>query len=109
MPSDRYTFNSNPPFASKANFLERPGAFDAGFFGISPREARAMDPQQRLVLHAAYDALQDAGYAFQKQMVGEDGQTYAWKPDEVGVWVGAATQDWSVNARDEAGIHYATG
>lgn len=39
--------------------------FDARFFGYSPREAELLDPQQRLFLHAAWHALEHAGYGRQ--------------------------------------------
>lgn len=37
--------------------------FDAGFFGLSPREADSLEPQHRLFLEAAWEALEDGGYA----------------------------------------------
>jgi amino acid adenylation domain-containing protein len=46
--------------------------FDAAFFGLSPREASLTDPQHRIFLEAAWNAMEDAGYA----------------PDNTGVTVG---------------------
>ncbi len=40
--------------------------FDAGFFDFTPREAQITDPQHRLFLECAYEALESAGYAPEK-------------------------------------------
>ncbi len=64
-------------------FIEGIEQFDATFFGISPREAARMDPQQRLLLEAAWDALDDAGYASTQL---SDSRT--------GIFVGVSTVDY---------------
>ncbi|KAM7205913.1 putative 6-methylsalicylic acid synthase [Rhypophila sp. PSN 637] len=54
---------------SKGYFLPNLPDFDASFFSISPREAEQMDPQQRLALELAWEALEDAGIAPDKQEI----------------------------------------
>ncbi|KAK4212167.1 putative 6-methylsalicylic acid synthase [Rhypophila decipiens] len=54
---------------SKGYFLPNLPDFDASFFSISPREAEQMDPQQRLALELAWEALEDAGIAADKQQI----------------------------------------
>ncbi|MGA6163601.1 amino acid adenylation domain-containing protein [Amycolatopsis magusensis] len=46
----------------RGSYLRDVEGFDASLFRISPREAAQMDPQHRLLLHAAREAIQDAGY-----------------------------------------------
>lgn len=75
--------------------------FDNAFFGVSPREARNMDPQQRVLLHVAYHALEDAGYV--------PGATPSFDPANVAVYVGAATNDYVHNLRDQMDVYYSTG
>src|SRR3954452_21514602 len=60
-----------------AGVLDRIEYFDAGFFGFTPREARTMDPQARLFLECAWEALEDAGYAGEREGI------------QVGVYAGA--------------------
>lgn len=38
--------------------------FDAGFFGLSAHDASLIDPQQRKFIECSYEALEEAGYAF---------------------------------------------
>jgi acyl transferase domain-containing protein len=51
-------------YTRSAAFLDRVDGFDPGFFSISPREVANLSPQQRLLLEVAWEALEDAGYAF---------------------------------------------
>ncbi|WP_163336423.1 type I polyketide synthase [Desulfopila sp. IMCC35008] len=43
--------------------LENVELFEPGFWGLSKKEASLMDPQQRLFLETCYHAMEDAGYA----------------------------------------------
>ncbi|MDP2316993.1 MAG: aminotransferase class I/II-fold pyridoxal phosphate-dependent enzyme [Pseudomonadota bacterium] len=54
--SDRY-------YAPHGAFVDDVRSFAALEFGIPPRRVEVMDPQQRLTLEAAWNAVQDAGYA----------------------------------------------
>jgi acyl transferase domain-containing protein len=53
----------NPSYIKVASKLEGIEQFDAAFFGFNTREAQMTDPQQRLFLEAAWQALENAGYA----------------------------------------------
>ncbi|KAH7885548.1 putative polyketide synthase [Phlebopus sp. FC_14] len=83
------------------NFISGHDEFDHKFFKVSPREARSMDPQQRVLLHTAYEALENAGYV--------PDATPSFRRDTFGCYIGAATQDYVDNLRDEIDIHYSTG
>lgn len=83
------------------NFLPDADVFDNSFFRISPREARSMDPQQRILLHVAYHALEDAGYV--------PDATSTFNPDMFGCYVGAATNDYVQNLRNDVDVYYSTG
>jgi phthiocerol/phenolphthiocerol synthesis type-I polyketide synthase E len=52
---------NQPNFVPAKSVISGIDQFDASFFGFSPREAEVLDPQQRLFLHAAWEALEDAG------------------------------------------------
>jgi acyl transferase domain-containing protein len=52
-----------PGFVAASGILDDVTGFDAGFFGISAREAELLDPQHRLFLETCQHALEDAGYA----------------------------------------------
>jgi hypothetical protein len=69
----------------QAGWLEEVDGFDPGFFSISPREATSIDPQQRLALELGWEAFEDAG------VVPGD-----LRSDQLGVFVGAARDDYSV-------------
>lgn len=83
------------------NFCEDTDAFDHTFFRISPREARSMDPQQRLLLRNAYKALESAGYV--------PNATPSFNPDTFSVYVGASTDDYVQNLRNDIDVYYSTG
>lgn len=53
----------DPQYVRARSRLDDVEWFDAEFFGVSSREAEIMDPQHRLFLEAAWNALEDAGYA----------------------------------------------
>ncbi|KAK1235584.1 polyketide beta-ketoacyl-synthase [Marasmius sp. AFHP31] len=83
------------------NFIADPSLFDAKFFRISPREAKSMDPQQRILLHAAYEALENAGYV--------PDATPSFQKDTFGCYVGVATDDYVQNLRHDIDVYYSTG
>ncbi|KAL0068785.1 polyketide beta-ketoacyl-synthase [Marasmius tenuissimus] len=83
------------------NFIADPSLFDAKFFRISPREAKSMDPQQRILLHAAYEALENAGYV--------PDATPSFQKDTFGCYIGVATDDYVQNLRHEIDVYYSTG
>ncbi|KAI1261343.1 hypothetical protein F5Y18DRAFT_202343 [Xylariaceae sp. FL1019] len=83
------------------HFLDDPFQFDPAFFNISPREAKSMDPQQRLVLQAAFEALEDSGYA--------PNSTATFQENTFGVYVGVATNDYVDNLRDHIDVYYSPG
>ena len=83
------------------NFIENADEFDHKFFKISPREARSMDPQQRILLHAAYEALENAGYV--------PDATPSFQRRTFGCYIGAATHDYVDNLREEIDVYYSTG
>ncbi|NOX54346.1 MAG: HAD-IIIC family phosphatase, partial [Planctomycetes bacterium] len=69
-----------------AGLIDDIDSFDAEFFGISPREAEFMDPQLRLFLQVAWEALEDAGWAGEKNNV------------DTGVYVGVMYGDYVFRA-----------
>lgn len=87
--------------ASTGNFIADLEDFDHRFFSISPREAKSMDPQQRLLLHCAHRALENAGYV--------PHSTPSFNPETFGCYIGAATNDYVQNLRDEIDVYYSTG
>lgn len=58
---DRFQTRRGKAYSLASGQLDEIYNFDAGFFGVSPREAEHMDPQQRLMLHAVWEAIEDAG------------------------------------------------
>ncbi|KZT73005.1 ketoacyl-synt-domain-containing protein [Daedalea quercina L-15889] len=83
------------------NFIQDADVFDNAFFRVSPREARSMDPQQRILLRVAYHALEDAGYV--------PNATPSYDPETFAVHVGAATNDYVHNLRNDIDVYYSTG
>ncbi|KAM0211985.1 hypothetical protein ACHAQD_009974 [Fusarium lateritium] len=82
-------------------FLEDPFNFDNAFFNISPREAKSMDPQQRVLLHAAQEALEDAGYV--------PDSTPSSQRATTGCYIGLATGDYTDNLRNDIDTFYPSG
>ncbi|KAM0344911.1 hypothetical protein ACHAPU_007044 [Fusarium lateritium] len=82
-------------------FLEDPFSFDNTFFNISPREAKSMDPQQRILLHAAQEALEDAGYV--------PDATPSSQRATTGCYIGLATGDYTDNLRNDIDTFYPPG
>nr|ALQ32935.1 putative polyketide synthase [Fusarium sacchari] len=82
-------------------FLDDPFCFDNTFFNISPREAKSMDPQQRILLHAAQEALEDAGYVPDATLSSQRATT--------GCYIGLATGDYTDNLRDDIDTFYPPG
>ncbi|KAF8630985.1 hypothetical protein AX15_002695 [Amanita polypyramis BW_CC] len=87
--------------AHTGNFIDGVDEFDHQFFKISPREAKYMDPQQRILLHTAYEALENAGYV--------PNSSPTFHPDRFGCFIGAATQDYVHNLKDDIDVYYSTG
>ncbi|KZT25437.1 polyketide synthase [Neolentinus lepideus HHB14362 ss-1] len=87
--------------AHTGNFISNAGDFDHKFFKISPREAKSMDPQQRVLLQVAYEALENAGYVANA--------TPTFQQDTFGCYVGAATNDYVQNLREDIDVYYSTG
>ncbi|KAK7978163.1 hypothetical protein PG988_005653 [Apiospora saccharicola] len=82
-------------------FLEDPFTFDNAYFNISPREAKSMDPQQRVLLHAAQEALEDAGYVADSSP--------SFQRASTGCYIGLATGDYTDNLRDDIDVFYSAG
>jgi acyl transferase domain-containing protein len=57
---------AHPRYVKARGVLDGAELFDAGFFGYSPREAETMDPQHRVFLECAWEALESAGYASER-------------------------------------------
>lgn len=76
-------------------------SFDNTFFNISPREAKSMDPQQRILLHAAQEALEDAGYV--------PDSTPSSQRATTGCYIGLATGDYTDNLRNDIDTFYPSG
>ena len=60
-----------------------------------------MDPQQRLLLEVSHHALEDAGYV--------PNVTPSFDPKTFGTFVGATTNDYVQNLRNDIDIYYSTG
>ncbi|KAF9219881.1 putative polyketide synthase [Gyrodon lividus] len=107
IPADRFDLSLETGTSARAmnvktgNFMSNFAHFDHKFFNVSPREARSMDPQQRVLLHAAYEALENAGYI--------PDATPSFRRETFGCYIGAATHDYADNLRNDIDIHYTTG
>ncbi|RGP61684.1 polyketide synthase [Fusarium sporotrichioides] len=102
--SDYYTNEKDRPRSMATRygaFLDDPFSFDNAFFNISPREAKSMDPQQRILLHAAQEAIEDAGYVADS--------TPSSQRVTTGCYVGLATGDYTDNLRDDIDTFYPSG
>lgn len=60
-----------------------------------------MDPQQRVLLHAAQEALEDAGYA--------ENSSPSFQRESIGCYIGLATRDYTDNLRDDIDTFYSPG
>ncbi|EJD06333.1 polyketide synthase [Fomitiporia mediterranea MF3/22] len=107
--------NANPNRQLKTrfgNFLPDGlhSSFDNAFFRISPREAQALDPQMRVLMRVGLQAVESAGLVIEDSATKteERGQSAIYS-DDVGCFVGAATNDYVHNLRNDIGVHYATG
>lgn len=92
IPSDRWDidayYDPDPDTPSKmytrqGGFLQDIDQFDPEFFGISPREAVSIDPQHRLLLEVAWEALENAAQAPQRN-----------EGSHTGVFVGITLNDY---------------
>lgn len=86
-------------------------SFDNSFFRISPREARSLDPQVRVLMRVGLQAIEAAGLVISDFMDDEHAceSEGMMKSEDVGCFVGVATNDYVFNLRNEMGVHYATG
>ena len=87
--------------ARHGGFLDDIWTFDNAFFKVTPREAMSMDPQQRVLLQTTQAALDDAGYV--------PDSTPTFQRTSIGCFVGAATEDYKDNLRDDIDVFYSTG
>ncbi|RYP75913.1 hypothetical protein DL771_002177 [Monosporascus sp. 5C6A] len=102
--SDFYAEDAGKPRSMPVKhgaFLEDPFSFDNSFFNISPREAKSMDPQQRVLLHAAQEALEDAGYVHDSSP--------SFQRATIGCYIGVATGDYTDNLRNNIDTFYSSG
>ncbi|RYZ59042.1 MAG: amino acid adenylation domain-containing protein, partial [Chitinophagaceae bacterium] len=60
------SLRNDPNYVKARGVVENVEEFDAAFFGINPKMAELMDPQQRIFLEIAWEALESAGYATEK-------------------------------------------
>ncbi|KAL9032823.1 MAG: hypothetical protein Q9180_006289, partial [Flavoplaca navasiana] len=86
--------------ARHGGFLDDIWTFDNAFFKVTPREAMSMDPQQRIFLQTTQAALDDAGYV--------PDSTPTFQRTSIGCFVGAATEDYKDNLRDDIDVFYST-
>ena len=84
-------------------------SFDNAFFRISPREARSLDPQMRVVMRVGLQAIESAGLVVSDSKESDSLGQASIRSDDVGCFIGAATNDYAHNLRGEIGVHYATG
>ncbi|MDI3284214.1 type I polyketide synthase [Polyangium sp. 15x6] len=109
IPVDRWDaeahYDPDPAAAGKSYvregaFLDRVDLFDPAFFGISPREAKNIDPQHRLLLHAAWQALEDAGI-----------DPHGLEDSKTGVFIGIGPSDYDLvrSSEQSADAHVVTG
>ncbi|KAL8913791.1 MAG: hypothetical protein Q9172_007210 [Xanthocarpia lactea] len=87
--------------ARHGGFIDDIWTFDNAFFKVTPREAKSMDPQQRVLLQTAQAALDDAGYV--------PDSTPTFRRASIGCYIGAATEDYTDNLRDDIDVFYSTG
>ncbi|KIW53821.1 hypothetical protein PV05_06233 [Exophiala xenobiotica] len=98
-PTSKKKNTSHTPFA---NFIEKPGLFDARFFNMSPREAAQTDPMQRLMLATGYEAMEMAGIV--------PDRTPSTKKDRIGTFYGQTSDDWrEVNAAQDIDTYFISG
>ncbi|KAF1977949.1 ketoacyl-synt-domain-containing protein [Bimuria novae-zelandiae CBS 107.79] len=100
IPSSRFDLASHfdPTCSSKNStsvpygcFLGHPDLFDARLFNMSPREAAQTDPMARIFLMTVHEALEMAGYQFDR--------TRATDHRRIGVYFGQTSDDYrEVNA-----------
>ncbi|HEX5602710.1 MAG TPA: SDR family NAD(P)-dependent oxidoreductase [Pyrinomonadaceae bacterium] len=58
---------NDPNYVKAEGVLDDIEMFDASFFDFTPREASLIDPQHRLFLEHAWEALENAGYAAERE------------------------------------------
>jgi amino acid adenylation domain-containing protein len=96
IPEDRWSwkdYDGDPEQADKTDchrgaFIDDVGDFDPLHFKLSPREAVLLDPQHRLLLEAAWETLENAGYA-KSALFGQ----------KVGCFIGVERQDYANKIR----------
>lgn len=96
IPKDRWSwedYDGDPEQADKTDchrgaFIADVGDFDPLHFNLSPRETVFLDPQHRLLLEAAWETLENAGYA-KSALFGK----------KVGCFIGVERQDYANKIR----------
>ena len=83
-------------------FLDHPDLFDARLFKLSPRKTAQTDPMQRLMLLTTYEALEMAGYSYDR--------TSATDHRGIATYYGQSSDDWrEVNAGQDIDQFHDTG
>ena len=82
--------------------MDRPGIFDRTMFKMAPQEVAQTDPMQRLQLLTAYEALEMAGYSYDR--------TSATHHSRIGTFTAQTSDDWrQINSAQDIGTYQLSG